>query len=98
MLFKSTDCCSNQVWFFTHCIISKAYTNELENKIARLEEENERLRKLKVNYILILSWWIEETKQKKRKECCFSGPVILDSVEVFLGALKPALKVSRFLV
>nr|CAB3459036.1 unnamed protein product [Digitaria exilis] len=26
----------------------QAYTNELENKIARLEEENERLRKLKV--------------------------------------------------
>jgi len=30
----------------------QAYTNELENKIARLEEENERLRKLKVNTIL----------------------------------------------
>jgi ABA responsive element binding factor len=28
----------------------QAYTHELENKVARLEEENERLRKLKVNF------------------------------------------------
>ncbi|CAN1298414.1 ABSCISIC ACID-INSENSITIVE 5-like protein 3 [Linum perenne] len=28
----------------------QAYTNELENKISRLEEENERLRKLKVRF------------------------------------------------
>ncbi|CAN1780451.1 ABSCISIC ACID-INSENSITIVE 5-like protein 2 [Linum perenne] len=29
----------------------QAYTNELENKVSRLEEENERLRKLKVRHL-----------------------------------------------
>jgi hypothetical protein len=33
------------------CLRVQAYTNELENKIALLEQENERLRKLKVKSI-----------------------------------------------
>ena len=35
----------------------QAYTNELENKISRLEEENERLRKLKVGFSSQLFLW-----------------------------------------
>jgi ABA responsive element binding factor len=35
----------------------QAYTNELENKISRLEEENERLRKLRVGFSFQLFLW-----------------------------------------
>lgn len=31
----------------------QAYTNELENKVSRLEEENERLRKQKVGFLIL---------------------------------------------
>lgn len=33
-------------------MVEQAYTNELENKISRLEEENERLRREKVYLFL----------------------------------------------
>lgn len=37
--------------FFLSCYFEQAYTNELENKVSRLEEENERLRKRKVSFL-----------------------------------------------
>jgi hypothetical protein len=32
----------------TYTVFQQAYTNELENKVSRLEEENEKLKKQKV--------------------------------------------------
>jgi len=39
------------IFILTRCPLLQAYTNELENKVARLEEENQRLRKLKVRSV-----------------------------------------------
>ncbi|URE45186.1 Abscisic acid-insensitive 5-like protein [Musa troglodytarum] len=39
-----------QIWFF----YEQAYTNELENKVSRLEEENQRLRQQRVTSIFFL--------------------------------------------
>lgn len=36
------------------CFDEQAYTHELENKVSRLEEENERLKRQKVSSILVL--------------------------------------------
>lgn len=36
-----------------HCAW-QAYTNELENKVSRLEEENERLKKQQVLYLNVV--------------------------------------------
>lgn len=42
------------ICFFVFCILLlQAYTNELENKVSRLEEENERLKKQKVVSVIL---------------------------------------------
>lgn len=45
----------DHVYLFHRCVHSnwQAYTNELENKVLRLEEENERLKKQKVLSLLL---------------------------------------------
>lgn len=39
-------------YYFSY--LFQAYTNELENKVSRLEEENERLKKQKVDFSLFI--------------------------------------------
>ena len=39
-----------------YVLILQAYTNELENKVSRLEEENERLKKQKVPFVIFGFW------------------------------------------
>lgn len=47
----------------------QAYTNELENKVSRLEEENERLKKQKELDMLLCSVALPEPKYQLRRTC-----------------------------
>lgn len=48
------------------CMVGQAYTNELENKVSRLEEENERLRRQKVYlYLCVCIIYMDTFTPKK---------------------------------
>lgn len=47
----------------------QAYTNELENKVSRLEEENERLKKQKALNMMLCSVPLPEPKYQLRRTC-----------------------------